>query len=126
MIEGDQSGISKKNGWKGGGSFVYCGLARLNQNYVDAIETAETEEELSGIYEEIIATGFISYLVDPAEIALDSEDFQVLTLGEKKRFLMELLDKNQLYVNYCDIDDVNFNISENDKKFTKSFYGEVS
>ncbi len=126
VIEGDQSGISKKNGWKGGGSFVYCGLARLNQNYVDAIETAETEEELSGIYEEIIATGFISYLVDPAEIALDSEDFQVLTLGEKKRFLMELLDKNQLYVNYCDIDDVNFNISENDKKFTKSFYGEVS
>ena len=125
VIEGDQSGISKKNGWKGGGSFVYCGLARLNQNYVDAIETAETEEELSGIYEEIIATGFISYLVDPAEIALDSEDFQVLTLGEKKRFLMELLDKNQLYVNYCDIDDVNFNISENDKKFTKSFYGEV-
>ena len=125
VIEGDQSGISKKNGWKGGGSFVYCGLARLNQNYVDAIETAETEEELSGIYEEIIATGFISYLVDPAEIALDSEDFQVLTLGEKKRFLMELMDKNQLYVNYCDIDDVNFNISENDKKFTKSFYGEV-
>ena len=126
VIEGDQSGISKKNGWKGGGSFVYCGLARLNQNYVDAIETAETEEELSGIYEEIIATGFISYLVDPAEIALDSEDFQVLTIGEKKRFLMELMDKNQLYVNYCDIDDVNFNISENDKKFTKSFYGEVS
>ena len=125
VIEGDQSGISKKNGWKGGGSFVYCGLARLNQNYVDAIETAETEEELSGIYEEIIATGFISYLVDPAEIALDSEDFQVLTIGEKKRFLMELMDKNQLYVNYCDIDDVNFNISENDKKFTKSFYGEV-
>lgn len=126
VIEGDQSGISKRNGWKGGGSFVYCELARLNQNYVDEVEAAETEDELAGIYKEIISTGFISYRVDPEEIDLDSRDFQALTLGEKKRFLMELLDKNQLYVNYCDIDDVNFNISENDKKFTNSFYGEVS
>lgn len=37
-------------------------------------------------------------------------------------FLIELLDKNQLYVNYDDIDDEEFNISESDKEFTKSFY----
>jgi adenine-specific DNA-methyltransferase len=35
---------------------------------------------------------------------------------------VELLDKNQLYVNYCDIDDEDYNISDADKAFTKSFY----
>ena len=38
---------------------------------------------------------------------------------------MEMLDKNQLYVNYCDIDDETFNISEEDKAFTRNFYKEV-
>jgi adenine-specific DNA-methyltransferase len=38
---------------------------------------------------------------------------------------MELLDKNLLYVNYCDIDDEEYAISDEDKAFTRSFYGEV-
>lgn len=38
---------------------------------------------------------------------------------------MELLDKNLLYVNYCDIDDEEYGISAEDKAFTRSFYGEV-
>ena len=42
----------------------------------------------------------------------------------KKRFLMEMLDKNLLYVNYCDIDDEEFAISDEDKAFTRSFYKE--
>ena len=37
---------------------------------------------------------------------------------------MELLDKNLLYVNYCDMDDEEFGISEPDKVFTRSFYRE--
>lgn len=37
---------------------------------------------------------------------------------------MEILDKNLLYVNYCDIDDEEFGISDKDKAFTRSFYRE--
>lgn len=37
---------------------------------------------------------------------------------------MEILDKNLLYVNYCDIDDKEFGISDEDKAFTRSFYRE--
>ena len=46
-----------------------------------------------------------------------------LSLDDQKRFLMELLDKNMLYVNLCDMDDTEFGVSEEDKAFTKSFYG---
>ena len=51
-----------------------------------------------------------------------------MVIGKKERvkpIFMELIDKNQLYINYCDIDDETFAISENDKDFTKSFYKEV-
>ena len=124
VICGEQFGISKAVNWQGGGSFVYCELAKLNQNYVDAIEKATTDEELIKLYDDIIKTGFISYKVNPKEIDTNSDDFQKLSLDNKKKLLMELLDKNQLYVNYCDIDDETFGISDKDKSFTKSFYGE--
>lgn len=114
--------VINKNGH---GSFVYCELAKLNQNFVDAIEKATTDEELSKRYSDILETGFISYKVNPMDIDTNSEDFIKLAIDDKKKLLMELLDKNQLYVNYCDIDDETYGISEEDKAFTKSFYEEV-
>ena len=125
VIDGEQSGVSKRNNWQGGGSFVYCELAKLNQNYVDVIEKATTNEELTKLYGEILETGFISYKVNPKDIDVNSDEYIKLSIGDKKRLLMELLDKNQLYVNYCDIDDETYGISEEDKAFTRSFYGEV-
>lgn len=125
VIEGEQTGISKEVNWQGGGSFVYCELAKLNQNYVDAIEKATTDEELTKLYADILKTGFISCKVNPKDIDVNSDEYIKLSIGDKKRLLMELLDKNQLYVNYCDIDDETFKISEEDKAFTRSFYGEV-
>lgn len=125
VIDGETAGISKKVNWNGGGSFVYCELAKLNQNFVDAIEKVTTDEELIQLYTGILKTGFISYKVTPKDIDTNSDGFKSLSINDKKKMLMELLDKNQLYVNYCDIDDDSFEISEEDKAFTKSFYGEV-
>lgn len=124
VIDGEQNGISKDINWQGGGSFVYCELEKLNQKFVDSIETASTDEELVQLYENILGTGFISYNVNPKEIDAHSNDFLELAINEKKRLLTELLDKNQLYVNYCDIDDEAFGISEKDKMFTRNFYKE--
>lgn len=125
VIKGEQGGISKYVNWQGGGSFIYCELAKLNQNFVDAIEKATTDDELSKLYANILETDFISYKVNPKDIDTNSEDFIKLSIDDKKKLLMELLDNNQLYVNYCDIDDETYKISEEDKAFTKSFYGEI-
>lgn len=124
VIDGDTTGISKAVKWKGGGSFVYCELAKLNQRFVDEIEVAGDEAALLDIYSRIMQSGFVSYRVDPAAIKEAADDFQALLLEDKKRFLMEILDKNLLYVNYCDIDDEEFDISDKDKAFTRSFYKE--
>lgn len=127
VIAGDMSGISKEAdvNWQGGGSFVYCELAKANQNFVDEIQKATNIEEIQDVYSRIISTGFISSKVNPKDIDANIDDFCELSLGDQKRFLMELLDKNLLYVNYCDIDDEEYVISDEDKAFTRSFYGEV-
>lgn len=67
-------------------------------------------------------TGFISYRIDPKTINANKSEFGQLTLNEQKQFLIDLLDKNQLYVNYSEIDDKDFSVSEEDKKLNRQFY----
>jgi adenine-specific DNA-methyltransferase len=50
------------------------------------------------------------------------EDFKALTLEKQKQYLVELLDKNQLYVNLSSLKDKDFAISAEEKKVTKDFY----
>lgn len=125
VISGENGGISSDVDWQGGGSFVYCELANANQNFVEEVQAATTAEMIADIYERIISTGLISCKVNPKDIDNNINEFEELSLEDQKRFLMELIDKNFLYVNYCDIDDEDFAISDNDKAFTRSFYGEV-
>ena len=104
-------------------SFVSCELAKLNQNYVEEIEAAQDGDELGRILERMLETGFVSYKADLAALRKSPQEFETLPVNDKKRLLMDLLDKNQLYINYCDIDDEEMAVSEADKAFTRSFYG---
>lgn len=122
VIEGEQGGISKSVNWQGGGSFVYCELKELNQKFINDIQIAQTDNGLEDLYQSIKNNKFISYQVDINDFDKSINDFKDLSIENKKLFLFEVLDKNYLYVNYCDIDDEDFDISEEDKLFTKSFY----
>ena len=120
VIEGEQSGISKAVDWKGGGSFVYCELARLNQVFVDDIERAADHSTIKNILDRAIKIGYIDYRLDTSK--MNDEEFAALTLDEQKQLVMEILDKNMLYVNAYDINDAEFEIGAEDKAFTRSFY----
>ncbi len=121
-IQGEQSGISKAYNWKGGGSFIYAELKKANAEFIDKIETAKSTQELEKTWEQIQKTGFISYRIDPKTINKNKSEFGQLTLDEQKQFFIELLDKNQLYVNYSEIADKDFNVIEDDKKLNHQFY----
>src|SRR5690606_34935211 len=121
-IEGEQSGISKGYNWKGGGSFIYAELKKANAEFSDKIDATKNTKELEKIWQQMQQTGFISYRIDPKTINENKSEFEQLTLDEQKQFLIELLDKNQLYVNYSEIDDKDFNVSEDDKKLNRQFY----
>ncbi len=123
VIDGESQGISKDVGWQGGGSFVYCELAELASKYSDRVEQAQSSEELIAIWDELKESSNLSYKVDPRQFDKNISLFKDLSFEDQQRFLIEAIDKNQLYVNYSDIDDESNSISEQDKQFNKQFYG---
>ena len=121
-IEGEQGGISQAVNWQGGGSFVYCELAKANQQFVEAIETAENNDALAGIWQQMQATGYLNYKINISTIDESEADFAALSLDDQKRFLIECLDKNMLYIPVSDMESKEYVISEEDKRLTKEFY----
>jgi len=105
VIEGEQGGISEDVEWQGGGTFIYAELKQSNATFVEQIEAAKDSATLWKIWEQMQETGFISYRIQPKTINAEKSSFEELSLEEQKQFLIELLDKNQLYVNYSEIDD---------------------
>ena len=122
VINGDKSGASKGLNWQGGGSFVYCELSKYNQNFIDEIEEAETTDELLVIWKRMQETGFLSYQIKAKDINIDADEFKDLSIDDQKRFLIECLDKNLLYIPFSEIDNEEYNISDEDKRLTREFY----
>lgn len=122
VIEGEQGGVSKAVGWQGGGSFVYCELAKANDKFADEIEQAETSEQLKDIWGRMKATDYLNYKVDIKEVDANAESFDGLSLEDQKRFLIECLDKNLLYVALSDIDSNEYGVTEEDRRLTREFY----
>lgn len=120
VIAGEQGGISKDVEWQGGGSFVYCELKNDAQDFLYKVENALSSEELVELLEIVKKSSFLSYRVDAKK--LYKEEFNNLSLFEQKQLLVELIDQNNLYVNYFDINDVDNNISEEEKQLNTMFY----
>ena len=94
-----------------------------NQYYIDRIEVATTQEELQTIWQEMQKKAFLSYRLDVKQFNQHAGDFADLSLDDQKKFLLEALDKNQLYVNLSEIDDVTYGVSGEDKALNRVFYG---
>lgn len=124
VIEGEQGGISKDVDWQGGGSFVYAELMEKSQGYIDQVYKAKDSEELFKIYHLMLENVDLNFKVDleALEEILEEES----SLDERKKLLLKVIDKNQLYYNYSEIDDVNVRdlISDTDYAFNQLFYKE--
>lgn len=123
VLNGDGTGISSEVNWQGGGSFVYCELLEDNQSLIHELEQATDSESVKAILDKATQNGKIIPSVLPDELKRTEEKFNNLSLEDQKRLVLELLDKNKLYINLSDIGDEDVNVSESDKAFTKSFYG---
>lgn len=134
VINGEQGGVSKAVGWKpqtpeltdgdkyAHNSFVYCELAQANQQLVNEIMESTQPSQLQKIWTMLQEKGFLSYKVTPKMINEHAEEFADLSLDDQKRFLIECLDKNMLYIPFADMDDSAFTLSDNDKLLTRQFY----
>lgn len=123
VINGDKGGISKEVKWQGGGSFVYCELLEDNESLVSELQSATLSDEIKLVLKKAIDGEKLIPSVLPSDLKDAEEEFKNLDLEEQKNLVMELLNKNKLYVNLSDIEDEDYKVNEADKKFTRSFYG---
>ncbi|MFP6065680.1 DNA methyltransferase [Helicobacter pylori] len=120
VIEGEQGGISKKCGFKGGGSFVYAELKEVNLEIKKQILNANSASECLKIF-----NALSERFLKRADCKIDeihSEEFQNLDLNEQKRICCDLLDSNEDYLNLGDIDEDAWEIDERTKKYNEIFY----
>jgi len=123
VIEGEQGGISKDVDWQGGGSFVYVELMEKNRGFLTSVQNAETTIELQEVFTFMLEEAEIDFKVDLEAV---KDTLGELSLNDQKKTLIKIIDKNQLYFNYSEIDDENVRdfIEDNDYAFNKSFYSE--
>ena len=124
VIEGEQGGVSKDVGWQGGGSFVYAELMEKNQGYLHDLQKATNADELMRVYDRMKENADLDFRLD-----LEKFEEELPKLGsveERRRELVRILDKNQLYYNYANIDDADVRdlITDSDYQFNKSFYND--
>jgi len=103
--------------------FVYLELMKWNQNFVEKIQKVKTKpssakasagkQELKKLWETMKKKAFLSYKVDVKTIDEHAKDFEDLSIEDQKKFLLECLDKNHLYVNYSEIDDEEYGFGVN-------------
>ena len=124
VIAGEQAGISQKVGWSGGGSFVYCELAEHNEAVITEVQSATEPEQLLSIIDGLVDRGDLRPEVLPDSLADHRDAFLALDLEDQKRAVIEMINKNRLYIAYADRDDETYAVSNDDKAFSENFYGE--
>ena len=121
VINGDKTGISTDVDWQGGGSFIYCELMQWNELIIQQIQIAKDKKTLKNIWSEMKEKAFMSYRIEIAQFDDHASEFSELSLENQKKFLLEILDKNQLYVNLSEIDDETYGVSDKDKNLNELF-----
>lgn len=123
VINSEQSGVSKAVDWQGGGSFVYAELMEKNRGFIKMIQEAEDPLALQKIFDFMLEEAEIDFRVDLEEV---KDTLHELSFEDQKKIIFAIIDKNQLYYNYSEIDDENVRdlLADEDYAFNKSFYEE--
>jgi adenine-specific DNA-methyltransferase len=127
VIAGDKTGISKEVNWKGGGDFIYVQLAKWNEEAKEKILKAKSLNELEKFFDELYERYFLNYNVKTKEFkekTIKEEGFKNLSLDKQKKFFVEMLDMNQMYVNFSERADKKYNLSKDDIALSEEFYNE--
>jgi adenine-specific DNA-methyltransferase len=103
-------------------SFIYAELLPFNQYFIDKIQSTTTKEGILSVWKEMEEKAFLSFRFNKDIFNERLDAFKTASLETMQQYLVEILDKNQLYVNFSEIEDESFGVSEEDKALNYSFY----
>lgn len=101
-------------------NFVYCEMIEVNNIFVRQILDSD-ESSISSVFDTVIHSPYVCSGIEKKYLTDDSS-FTDLSLQEKKDLLIKILDLNMLYLNYDDVEDKSFGVSDEDISFNHLFY----
>ncbi len=107
-------------------SFVYCEIAKWNEQAREQILACQSLEQLKTFFSEMVDKYFLNYnlkIKEFQEKVLQEDEFKNLPLNKQKEIFITMLDNNQMYVCRSEMEDAKFGISEEDIEMTREFYG---
>lgn len=108
-----------------GDSFVFFELAKWNEEAKEKILKAKNLKDLEKLFDELYERYFLNYNVKTKEFKekiIKEEGFEKLSLDEQKKLFVEMLDMNQMYVNFSERADKKYNLSKDDITLSEDFY----
>lgn len=122
VIEGEQWWISKSVNRAWWWSFVYMETMKHNQHLIDQINTSDDITQLTQIYNSLVSSPWINYRVQLTAVSDTATQRAQLEVSQMKQLLINLIDQNTLYVNYADMRDTSYEVSEQEIKLNDEFY----
>ncbi|MFH1048801.1 MAG: site-specific DNA-methyltransferase [Patescibacteria group bacterium] len=107
------------------GDFIYFELAKWNEEAKEKILKAKSLSELEKLFDELYEKYFLNYNVKTKEFkekTIKEEEFKKLGLDKQKKLFVEMLDMNQMYVNFSERADKKYKLSKEDIKLSEEFY----
>ena len=107
------------------GDFIYLELAEWNVEAKRKILKAKNLKELEKLFDELYERYFLNYNIKTKEFKekiIKEEEFKKLSLDEQKKLFVEILDMNQMYVNFSEREDKKYNLSKDDVALSEKFY----
>ena len=122
VINGDKTGISESVGWEWWWDVVYMEIACNAERYIEMIRDAQNTDMLLEIWTELKIKSFVNHKLNPKSIDNTLEEFKTLSFSDQQKILIDLIDKNALYKNFSEMDDIDSGVNKEDRELNRNFY----
>jgi adenine-specific DNA-methyltransferase len=99
--------------------FVYFQLKEKNAELIKSIKDASLEQ-LDELFMKLQNNSLCKYHIKVTDN--EFSEFSTFSIEQKRAVLYEIIDKNQYYVSMSELNDIDNQISEDEKKISKLFY----
>jgi adenine-specific DNA-methyltransferase len=106
-------------------SYTYIELLENKQLALSNLSKASTKEDLWALYSSFRNSSFLSYRILNKHIQSFEKLFDELSFEDCYRFLVECFDLNNLYINYSEISDKDFELSDELIDYNHKFYNQI-
>ena len=103
--------------------FVYLELLELNQMFVSRIKKAAEKTQLLAIWQEMLDKAFLGFRVSDSKL-VGAKAFEGLSVTDLKKFLLDTIDNNMLYVPVTEIEDSDYAVDSITHEYNKQFFGD--